>query len=121
MPGDATKTVVLHRNQRLRQVYLDVPSVLINSPTSRQSDEHQEINIRSTTLANFRDAALKWKDTPFLSFRSGLSCTAKNQIPIYQAVTYTEASQMVDRLAAALRYIGLSYQKKVGLLGIRLP
>lgn len=121
MPGDATKTVVLHRNQRLRQVYLDVPSVLINSPTSRQSDEHQEINIRSTTLANFRDAALKWKDTPFLSFRSGLSCTAKNQIPIYQAVTYTEASQMVDRLAAALRYVGLSYQKKVGLLGDTSP
>lgn len=121
MHGDVTKTVVLHRNQRLRQVYLDLPSVLINSPTSRQLDEHQEVNIRSTTLASFRDAVLKWKDTPFLSFRSGLSCTAKNQIPVYQTVTYTEANQMVNRLAAAFKYIGLSYQKKIGLLGDTSP
>ncbi|EFO65487.1 Hypothetical protein GLP15_5161 [Giardia lamblia P15] len=121
MPGDVTKTVVLHRNQRLRQVYLDVPSVLTNSPTSRQLDEHQEINIRSTTLANFREAALKWKDMSFLSFRSGLSCTVKNQIPMYQAITYAEADQMVNHLAAAFKYIGLSYQKKVGLLGDTSP
>lgn len=121
MPGDVTKTVVLHRNQRLRQVYLDVPSVLTNSPTSRHLDEHQEINVRSTTLANFREAASKWKDMPFLSFRSGLSCTAKNQIPAYQAVTYAEADQMVNHLAAALKYVGLSYQKKVGLLGDTSP
>lgn len=121
MHGDVTKTVVLHRNQRLRQVYLDVPSVLINSPTSRQLDEHQEVNIRSTTLANFRDAAAKWKDMPFLSFRSGLSCTARNQIPVYQDITYAGASQMVNRLAAALKYIGISYQKKVGLLGDTSP
>ncbi|TNJ27804.1 AMP-binding enzyme [Giardia muris] len=103
----------------MRQVYLNIPA-RAPAPTLSPYLQLYELNADLTALQNYRLAAAQWPTQPHLSFRNGLATTGV-PVPVYRSITYRESNAAVNRLAAALKYIGLGPQRKIGIFSSTCP